>query len=122
MKVTISIDQQAKSSMFGLGSTKHSYKLNVQFKLNEKEKKIFNEHPLFQDMIFMQYAIGKKKDIPVNITAKDIYEGRAISINTATVNDLIEFRNDFNEAAKSFVSYVDMLSDILGGRELTYGE
>lgn len=122
MKVTISIDQQAKSSMFGLGSTKHSYKLNVQFKLNEKEKKIFNEHPLFQDMIFMQYAIGKKKDIPVNITAKDIYDGRAISINTATVNDLIEFRNEFNEAAKSFVSYVDMLSDILGGRELTYGE
>ena len=122
MKVTISIDQQAKSSMFGLGSTKHSYKLNVVFKLNEKEKKIFNEHPLFQDMIFMQYAIGKKKDIPVNITAKDIYEGRAISINTGTVNDLIEFRNDFNDAAKSFVGYVDMLSDILVGRELTYGE
>lgn len=122
MKVTISIDQQAKSSMFGLGSTKHSYKLNVQFKLNEKEKKIFNEHPLFQDMIVMEYAVGKKKDIPVFIKAKDLYAGTPIVVNTATVNDLIEFRDEFDKAAQSFVSYVDILSDILGGKELSYGE
>jgi len=122
MKVTISIDQQAKSSMFGLGSTKHSYKLNVEFKLNEKEKKIFNEHPLFQEMIVMEYAIGKKKDIPVFIKAKDLYAGTPIVVNTATVNDLIEFRDEFDKAAKNFVSYVDILSEILGGKELSYGE
>lgn len=120
MKVKISIDQQSKSGFFS--GTTHSYKLNLQFQLNEKEKKIFNDHPLFQDMIFMRYMAGKKKDIPMTITAKDIYTSRAISIDASGVNELIEFRNEVNSAAESFVGYMNILSDILGGRELTYGE
>lgn len=122
MKVTISIDQQAKSTMFGLGATKHSYKLNVSFKLSEKEKKIFNDHPLLQEMRFMDYMQGKKRDIPLSITAKDIYTGRPISMDAQSVNEMIDFRNEVDAAAKSFVTYIDVLSDILGGRELSYGE
>lgn len=122
MKVTISIDQQAKSTMFGLGATKHSYKLNVTFKLAEKEKKIFNDHPLLQEMRFMDYMQGKRRDIPLSITAKDIYTGRAISIEANSINEMIEFRNEVHAAAETFVSYVDILSDILGGKEMVFGE
>ncbi len=122
MKVTISIDQQAKSTMFGLGATKHSYKLNVSFKLAEKEKKIFNDHPLLQEMRFMDYMQGKRRDIPLSITAKDIYTGRPISMEANSVNEMVEFRNEVNSAAEKFVSYVDILSDILGGKEMSYGE
>ena len=122
MKVTISIDQQAKSPMFGLGATKHSYKLNVSFILAEKEKKIFNEHPLLQEMRFMDYMQGKRRDIPLSITAKDIYTGRPVSMEANSVNEMIEFRNEVNDAAEKFVGYVDILSDILGGKEMSYGE
>ncbi len=122
MKVTISIDQQAKSTMFGLGATKHSYKLNISFKLAEKEKKIFNDHPLLQDMRFMDYMQGKRKDIPLSITAKDIYIGRPISMEANSINEMIEFRNEVDSAAKTFVEYIDILSDILGGKEMSYGE
>jgi hypothetical protein len=120
MKVKISIDQQTKSGF--LSGTSHSYKLNVQFQLNEKEKKIFNDHPLFQNMIFMQYAAGKKKDIPMSITAKDIYTSRPISIEATSVNEVIDFRNEIDARAESFVTYLDILTDILGGREISYGE
>lgn len=122
MKVTISIDQQAKATMFGLGATKHSYKLNVSFKLAEKEKKIFNDHPLLQDMRFMDYMQGKRRDIPLSITAKDIYTGRAISMEANSVNEMIEFRNEVHAAAEKFVNYVDVLADILGGKEMSFGE
>lgn len=120
MKVKISIDQQSKSGF--LSGTSHIYKLNVQFQLNEKEKKIFNDHPLFQDMIFMHYAAGKKKDIPMRITAKDIYTARPISIEATSVNEVIDFRNEINTAAENFANYINILTDILGGKEVTYGE
>ena len=121
MKVTISIDQQAKSTMFGLGATKHSYKLNVSFQLAEKEKKIFNDHPLLQEMRFMDYMQGKRRDIPLSITAKDIYSGRPVSMEANSVNEMIEFRNEVHSAAEKFVGYVDVLSDILGGKEMSFG-
>lgn len=108
--------------MFGLGATKHSYKLNVTFKLAEKEKKILNDHPLLQRMRFMDYMQGKRRDIPLSITAKDIYTSRAISIEANSINEMIEFRNEVHAAAETFVSYVDILSDILGGKEMVFGE
>jgi len=120
MKVKISIEQQAKSGF--LSGTSHSYKLNVQFQLNEKEKKIFNDHPLFQDMVMMNYAAGKKKDIPMRITAKDIYTGRPISIEATSVNEVIDFRNELDASAANFANYLNILDDILGGKEVTYGE
>ncbi len=120
MKVTLSIDQAQKSGF--LSGTKHSYKLNVQFQLNEKEKKIFNDHPLFQDMYFMSYLAGKKKDIEMHITAKNIYSGETISIDAAGVNELIDYRNEIDSAAENFVGYIKVLSDIVGGVEMSYGE
>jgi len=120
MKVKISIDQASKSGFFS--GTTHSYKLNVQFSLNEREKKIFNDHPLFQKMQVMFYYIGKEKKYGENITAKDIYEGKVSTIEVYSVNEIIETRNKIDESAKNFVSYINILSDILGGAELSYGE
>lgn len=120
MKVKLSIDQQTRSGF--LSGTSHSYKMNVQFQLNEKEKKIFNDHPLFQKMIFMRYAAGRKKDIPMEITAKQIYESAPISIEATSVNELIDYRNEVDSSATNFVNYLDILTDILGGREISYGE
>ena len=120
MKLTLSIDQAQKSGFFS--GTTNSYKMNVQFKLNENEKKIFNDHPLFQDMTFMQYYAGKKKDIPMRISAKDIYTAKSISIDATSVNELIDFRNEINSAAEAFVNYIKILTDILGGAEVSYGE
>jgi len=126
MKVTISIDQQSKSSMFGLGGKKHSYKLNFQFKLGEKEKKIFNEHPLFQEMTFMQYTIPvgmfRQNEEVVDITAKDIYSGTPVQIETRSVNEIIDLREQIDTAARSFIQAIDILSDIVGEKELSYGE
>lgn len=87
-----------------------------------KKKKIFNDHQLFQEMIFMHYAAGKKKDIPMRVTAKDIYTGRSISIDATSVNEVIDFQSEIDNAADKLVNYVDILSDILGGKEITYGE
>lgn len=120
MKVTLSIDQAQKSGFFS--GTTNSYKMNVQFKLNEKEKKIFNDHPLFQEMIFMEYYTGKKKDYAMWISAKDIYTSKPISIDATSVNELIDFRNEIDTAAKTFVNYINILTDILGGAEIAYGE
>lgn len=120
MKVILSIDQAQKSGFFS--GTTNSYKMNVQFKLNEKEKKIFNDHPLFQEMYFMSYLAGKKKDLQMHITAKDIYTSKPISIDASSVNELVDYRNEINAAAENFVSYIKILTDILGGAEVSYGE
>lgn len=120
MKVKLSIDQASKSGF--LGGTTHSYKLNVQFIPNEKEKKIFNDHPLFQSIVFMEYAAGKKKDIPMTIKAKDIYEGKTIPIEANSVSELVEFHNAIDIASSEFVRHIDILSNIVGGKELIYEE
>jgi hypothetical protein len=120
MKLKISIDQQAKSGF--LSGTTHTYKLNVQFQLNEKEKKVFNDHPLIQKMNLMTYAIGKDKKYSDNISAKDAYEGKIKSIEAFSVNEIIEYRNTIVSSAENFVGYFNILSDILGGAELTFGE
>lgn len=116
----MSIDQQSKSGF--LSGTTHSYNLNVQFKLNEKEKKVFNEHPLFQDMIFMSYLAGKKKDLELHITGKHIYEAKPITIEASGVNEVIDYRNEVVKAGEIFANYVGILSDLIGAKEMTFGE
>jgi hypothetical protein len=125
MKVKLSIDQASKSGFFS--GTSHSYTLNVQFTPNEKEKKIFNDHPLFQTMLFMRYTAGKndkkyREGASIEITAKDIYEAKPILIEATSVNEIVKYRNEINDAAETFVNYINILTDILGGRELSYGE
>lgn len=120
MKLKLSIDQAQKTGFFS--GTTNSYKINVQFKLNEKEKKIFNDHPLFQDLVFINTLVGKKKDITLYVTAKDIYTAKQISVDVFSINELINFRNEINSAAENFVKYIDILSGILGGVEVDYGE
>lgn len=120
MKLKLSIDQAQKTGFFS--GTTNSYKINVQFKLNEKEKKIFNDHPLFQDLVFINTMVGKKKDINLFVTAKDIYAAKQISVDVFSINELINFRNEINLAAENFVKYIDILSGILGGVEVDYGE
>lgn len=120
MKVTISIDQQSKSGF--LSGTTHSYKMNVQFKLNDNERKVFNDHPLFQDMVVLKYLVGKKKDYEAVVTAKQVYESKPITIEAFGINDIIDYRNEINSAAEKFVNYLNILTDILGAKEVTYGE
>lgn len=120
MKLKISIDQQSKTGF--LSGTQHRYKVITKFQLNEKEKKIFNDHPLFQDMIFISRRYGPKEYEVNNFLAKDIYEGKVLEIATKSVNEVFELREEMMKAAETFVGYIQALTGLVTEAELSYGE
>jgi len=120
MKVKISINQDTKKGFFS--GTTHSYKVNANFTLNEKEMKIFNDHPLFQDMIFMSKRYGEKDYQVINYTAKDIFEGRPFEVTANGVNEVVSWRDEIASSAENFVGYINTLEGLIAERELTFGE
>ncbi len=57
MKVKFAIQKGKEKHKTGMVSSKEvdKYELTATFTPSEKEKKIFIEHPLFKDVIFMSY-------------------------------------------------------------------
>ena len=55
MKVKFTIQTGKEKLKTGMLSSKEidNYELNATFTPSEKEKKIFNDHPLFKEMIFI---------------------------------------------------------------------
>lgn len=106
------------------------YLLTASFNPSEKESKVFLEHPLFKQLIFMEYNEVDKwvtglvftdkqqadriKQISVNsIFANSDYTFRAYSIKR-----ILEFRNIVISAVETFVKTVDILEKLEGIEEI----
>jgi len=135
MKVKFSIQKEKESIKTGMFSKEEldKYELTATFTPSEKEKKIYNEHPLFQDMVFMQYneldkfatgmlGLGKEETVDRSkiIRVKDIYSSPSYKFRAYSVNRIYELRGFVLEAGKDFANVVKFLEELEGANEIEF--
>ena len=135
MKVKFSIQKEKESIKTGTFSKKEvdKYELTATFTPSEKEKKIYNEHPLFQDMVFMEYneldkfatgflGMGKEEAVDTTkaIYVKDIYNSPSYKFRAYSVHRIYELRGFVLEAGKEFANVVKFLEELEGTNEIEF--
>ena len=135
MKVKFSIKKEKETIKTGTFSKKDidKYELTTTFSPSEKEKKIFNEHPLFQDMVFMEYNeldkfatgfLNLGKELTVDKTkvifVKDIYNSPSYKFRAYSVNRIYELRGFVLEAGKNFANVIKFLEELEGTNEIEF--
>lgn len=139
MKVQFSIQKGRETEKTGMFSTKEvdKYELIATFTPSEKEKKIYNDHPLFKDMIFMEYnevdkfhasflgavtGVGKETVVDNTkwILVKNIYDSPSYKFRAYSVGRICELRNLVLEAGKTFADNVKILEELEGENEVEF--
>lgn len=129
MKVSFSIEKGQEIEGGGLlskGTVVHKYVMRATFVPTELEKKVFNDHPLFQSMVFMRYSEVDKwstglifqdkhqADVQKVIQIKDIYSTATYQFRAYSVNRILELRQLVKEAVVNFMQAVDILEKLEG--------
>jgi hypothetical protein len=108
------------------------YTLTATFTPSELEKKIFNDHPLFKDMLFMEYneldkwttgLIFKDKqaaDVTKHISVGSIYNSPTYSFRAYSVQRIVELRGLVMEAGEIFAQNVKVLEKLEGSDEVEF--
>jgi len=139
MKVKFTIQKGKEKLKTGMLSSKEidNYELNATFTPSEKEKKIFNDHPLFKEMIFMEYneidkfhasilgsitGIGKQEtvDRTKQISVGSIYSSPTYAFRAHSVARIVELRGLVIEAGESFANIVKVLEGLEGTDEIEF--
>jgi len=139
MKVKFSIQKGKETEKTGMFSSKEvdKYELTATFTPSEKEKKIYNDHPLFKDMVFMEYneldkfhasllgavtGIGKETvvDNTKLIFVKDIYDSPAYKFKAFSVGRICQLRGLVLEAGETFAGNVKILEELEGEVEIEF--
>jgi hypothetical protein len=134
MKVKFEIQRGQETFKDGMFSSKQveMYKLTSTFTPSELEKKIFNDHPLFQDMLFMEYSEVDKfttglifkethgVDLQKKISIKSIYTSPTYTFKAYSIQRILELRGLVLEAGENFASNIKMLSELEGAVEIEF--
>lgn len=108
------------------------YNMSATFVPTEQEKKIYNDHPLFHDFIFMKYDELDKhtegllftKDKAVDTTkvirVSDIYNSPTYSFKAYSVARITELRSLIIEAGNRFAENIDVLAALEGSEEYEF--
>lgn len=135
MKVRFSVSKDTESIKTGTFSKKDvdMYELTATFAPSEKEKKIFNEHPLFQEMVFMEFNeldkfatgflnLGKEQTVDRTkvIYVRDIYNSPSYKFRAYSVNRIYELRGNVLSSGKDFANIVKFLEELEGNNEIEF--
>jgi len=134
MKVKFAVQRGQETEKDGMFSKKQvdMYTLTATFTPSELEKKIFNDHPLFKDMMFMEYSeldkwttglIFKDKqaaDVQKRISVGSIYSSPTYSFRAYSVQRIVELRGLVLEAGETFASNVKILEKLEGSDEVEF--
>jgi hypothetical protein len=134
MKVKFSIQKGQETEKDGMFSKKQidMYTLTATFTPSELEKKIFNDHPLFKDMLFMEFneldkwttgLIFKDKhaaDTTKVISVGSIYTSPTYTFRAYSVQRIVELRGLVMEAGENFANNVKVLEKLEGSDEVEF--
>lgn len=134
MKVKFAIQKAQETEKDGMFSKKQvdMYTLTATFTPSELEKKIFNDHPLFKEMLFMKYnevdkfstgfiftekhAVDNDKKISVG----SIYTSPTYTFRAYSVQRIVELRGLIMEAGENFADNVKVLEKLEGSDEVEF--
>ena len=134
MKVKFAVQKEQETEKDGMFSKKQvdMYTLTATFTPSELEKKIFNEHPLFKEMLFMEYneldkfttgLIFTEKqavDTTKRIFVKEIYNSPSYKFKAYSVGRIVQLRGLVLEAGDNFVNIVKVLEGLEGSDEVEF--
>jgi hypothetical protein len=135
MKVKFTIQKGKETVKTGLVSSKEvdKYTLMATFTPSELEKKIFNDHPLFKDVLFMQYNeldrfatgflnLGAQQAVDQNkaIYVGHIYGSPTFQFRAYSVSRIIELRKIILDAGEIFAHNVKILEGLIGSEEIEF--
>jgi hypothetical protein len=134
MKVKFSIQKGKETFKEGMFSKKEvdMYDMTATFTPTEQEKKIYNDHPLFHNFIFMEYNEMDKtsegiifKDVSSIdkikvITVTDIYTSPSYKFKAYSINRMTEIRGFIIEAGNRFAENIEVLENLEGSEEIEF--
>jgi len=118
-----------KSGMFKKSEV-DMYLLTASFIPSEKESKVFLEHPLFRQLVFMEYnevdkwvtgLIFKDKqqaDRIKQISVNSIFANSDYTFRAYSIKRILELRSIVISAVENFVKTVDILNKLEGEEEI----
>jgi hypothetical protein len=134
MKVTFTIKKGIETEKDGIFKTKNvnMYNLTASFIPSELEKKIFNEHPLFKNIIFMEYNELDKwttglifkdkhqKDRIKRILVKAIFKSSDYIFRAYSIKRILELRILVIKAGIQFANIIEILEKLEGTDEFNF--
>lgn len=134
MKVKFAIQRAKETEKDGMFSKKEidMYTLTATFSPSELEKKIYNDHPLFKDMLFMEYKeldkwatglIFKDKHVADNtksISVGSIYSSPTYTFRAYSCQRIVELRDLVMKAGENFANNVKVLERLEGSDEVEF--
>ena len=134
MKVKFTVQKAQETEKDGMFSKKQvdMYTLTATFTPSELEKKIFNEHPLFKEMLFMEYneldkfttgiVFTEKNaiDTTKRIYVKEIYNSPSYRFKAYSVGRIVDLRELVKEAGNNFAYTVKILEGLEGSDEIEF--
>jgi hypothetical protein len=134
MKVKFTIKRGTETEKDGMFKTKeiNMYTLIASFNPSELEKSIFNEHPLFKDIIFMEYNevdkwvtgfIFKDKqqaDRIKQISINSIFKFSEYVFRAYSIPRILELRKLVIESGIQFANTIDTLEKLEGTDEFDF--
>ena len=135
MKVNFKVQKGQETegkSLLSKGKQIDMYTLTATFTPSELEKKIFNDHPLFKVMLFMEYNEVDKHtsgvifkdttavDHTKRIYVEQIYTSPTYTFRAYSVQRIVELRVLVMEAGENFATNVKVLERLEGTDEIEF--
>ena len=134
MKVKFTIKKGTETEKDGIFKTKeiNMYSLTALFTPSDLEKRIFEEHPLFKNIVFMEYneldkwitgLIFKDKqqvDRIKQISVNSIFKSSDYIFRAYSIPRILELRKLVIEAGVKFANTVDTLEKLEGTDEFDF--
>ena len=134
MKVKFTIQKDKETFKEGMFSKKEvdMYHMTATFVPTEEEKKIYNDHPLFHNFLFMQYnemdktSEGifvkdvKSVDMIKYITVSQIYNSPTYKFKAYSIPRMTEIRSIILEAGNRFAENINILAALEGSEEVEF--
>ncbi len=134
MKVKFTIQKGIETEKEGIFKTKevNMYTLTASFTPSDIENRIFNEHPLFKNIIFMEYneldkwttgMIFKDKqevDRIKQISVDSIFNSSDYVFRAYSIPRILELRKLVIEAGNQFANTIDTLEKLEGTEKFDF--